>query len=262
MLPPFRVADRTYIVPLALPVPARGVLPMNPLIIAGEEPVIVDTGPGVMREQFLNAAFSLVNPGAVKWIFISHDDRDHVGSLMLLLELCQSARLITSFQGLARITKEYELPLDRLVLLNHGERLRAGDRDLISLRPPLFDSPATRGLFDTRTGLYYGVDSFAALLPEYYPNVADVPHELYVEGFNWLNRANAPWYTLTDPVQMQRQIDHVRRLQPEVIVSYHGPVAFGISEQLCRLLADMPRDDDIVFPDLDDVIAAAASAIE
>jgi hypothetical protein len=28
--------------------------------------------------------------------------------------------------------------------------------------PPIFDGPTTRGLFDERTGVLWGVDSFAA----------------------------------------------------------------------------------------------------
>jgi flavorubredoxin len=258
---PFVVADRTYVVPLSLPVASHGVLPLNSVVIRGEEPVLVDTGPVVLRDQFLSAVFSLIDPPELRWIFISHDDRDHAGNLLQLLDMCPNAKLVTTSQGLMRMTKEWQFARERIVLLGHGERLSAGDRELVSLRPPLFDSPATRGLFDTRTRLYYGVDSFASMLPEYYPAVQDVPQDLYVDGFNWLNRANAPWYSLTDPVAMGHEIDRVRRLDPAVIVSYHGPVARDMSHRLCELLAAMPREDDIVFPDLDELIASAANAL-
>jgi flavorubredoxin len=261
MLAPFLIADRTYVVPLALPVASHGVLPLNSIVIQGEEPVLIDTGPAVLRAQFIDSLFSLVDPDSLRWIFISHDDRDHAGNLAVLLDMCRNARLLTTSQGLMRLTKEWDFELSRIVLLSSGQRFLAGDRDLISLRPPLFDSPATRGLFDTRTRLYYGVDSFASMLPEYYPAVRDVPHELYVEGFNWLNRANAPWYCLTDPAAMGREIDRVRRLDPSVIVSYHGPVARGMSDRLCQLLAAMPREDDIVFPDLDELIESAGRVL-
>ncbi|HLH67307.1 MAG TPA: MBL fold metallo-hydrolase [Solirubrobacteraceae bacterium] len=261
MLAPFRIAEKTYILPLSLPIGSLGVLPLNSVLIRAQEPVLIDTGPAVLRAAFLESLWSLVEPAQLRWIFISHDDRDHAGNLTTLLELCPHARLLTTSQGLMRLAKEWEFGAERVVLMAHGEPFSLGDRELVSLRPPLFDSPATRGVFDTRTRMYYGVDSFASMLPEYYPRVQDVPSELYVEGFNWLNRANAPWYALTDPAAMSREIDRVRSLDPSVIVSYHGPVAGGITDQVCTLLASMPRNDDLVFPDLDDLIANASRAV-
>jgi len=130
----------------------------------------------------------------------------------------------------------------------------------VSLRPPLFDSPSTRGLLDVKTRLYYSVDAFAAVLPSYVPDVADVPADVYEDGFNWLNRANAPWYAFTDPDRLQVEIDHIRRLEPAVIAPYHGPVGYNRSEELCRMLAAMPRTDPVVFPSYEELAKLLAEA--
>ena len=42
-----------------------------------------------------------------------------------------------------------------------GEKLDVGDRVLHAIRPPVFDSPTTRGLYDPTTGVYWASDSFA-----------------------------------------------------------------------------------------------------
>jgi hypothetical protein len=39
-----------------------------------------------------------------------------------------------------------------------------------------------------------------------------------------------------------------------VIVSYHGPPAHGMAGRLCDLLEAMPRDGDIQFPALDELM--------
>jgi flavorubredoxin len=260
MQAPFPVAYETWVIPMTLPAGEDGVLPLNPVLIRGEQPVLADTGPAVLRGELLDAVFSLVDPGDLKWVFLSHDDRDHAGNLMALLDLCPAARLVTSSQGLMRLAKEWMFPPARVVVLGEGERLDIGDRQITSLRPPLFDSPATRGLYDTRTGVYYGVDCFAALLPEYYQAAGDVPPGLYADGFAWLNRANAPWYALTDPVRLGWEVDRVRRLDPPVIVSYHGPPAHGMAGRLCDLLEGMPRDNDIQFPGLDELMRSLDAA--
>jgi len=257
---PYLAADRTHVLPLTLPIPNRGLLYLHALVIMAQEPVLVDTGPGVLRQEYLDAAFSVVDPGDVRWIFLSHDDRDHAGNLMTLLDLCPQAQLVTNFQGATRLAKEFELPMSRIRFVDNGDGFDVGDRTLVALRPPLFDSPATRGLLDTRTRLYYSVDAFAAAVPGYCEEVGDVPADVYEDGFNWLNRANAPWYAMTDPALLEAEIDYLRRLAPEVIASYHGPVARHRSDQLCRMLGRMPRTDPIQFPSYEDLAKLMADS--
>jgi flavorubredoxin len=47
-------------------------------------------------------------------------------------------------------------------LLNPGQSLDVGDRQLTALRPPLFDNPSTVGWFDDRSGSYFSSDCFGA----------------------------------------------------------------------------------------------------
>ncbi|MGH9100627.1 MAG: MBL fold metallo-hydrolase, partial [Acidimicrobiales bacterium] len=52
---------------------------INSLVIDGEEPLVVDTGSARNRRAWLEDTFGLVDPARVKWVFISHEDADHVG---------------------------------------------------------------------------------------------------------------------------------------------------------------------------------------
>lgn len=260
MTSPVRIADDTYAVPLSFPIPGLGVLNVSPLVIRGEQPVLVDTGPPVYRDQYLSAVFSLLDPEDVRWIFLSHDDRDHSGNLVPLLERCPNARLLTTFIAIGRMSEEWELPLNRVVLVNDGEAHDVGDRRLTAIRPPFFDCPGTRGLWDSTTRLYYSVDSFGAFTPFPCEEVSDVPEDAYREAFNWFNRINHPWHEFTDPVKMAAAVDRVRRLDPAVIASYHGPVARARSDQLCDMLCAVPLMDPLPLPtqaDLEAMLAAA-----
>jgi hypothetical protein len=141
MQEPVQVAKDTWLLPTPFAIPGMGVLYVNAMVITGEEPVLVDTGPPVMREDYLRTAFSLVDPVDVRWIFLSHDDRDHSGNLMQVLELCPNARLVTNFVGVGRMGEEWALPMPRIHFANNGDRFHAGDRELVAIRPPFFDSP-------------------------------------------------------------------------------------------------------------------------
>src|SRR5258708_1007392 len=126
----FQIADDWYVVPTHLPVPSVGLLPMNTMVIRSREPVLVDTNCPVFRDEYLEAVFSLVEPRDVRWIFLSHDDRDHSGNLAVVLERCPNARVITSFVGVGRLSEEWSVPLERVHFLNPDETIDVGDRTL------------------------------------------------------------------------------------------------------------------------------------
>jgi flavorubredoxin len=248
MQSPIRVADKTFVLPTPFPVPGLGVLYINAMVIRGQEPILVETGAPVFRDEYLETAFSLVEPQDVRWIFLSHDDRDHSGNLMQVLEACPNARLVTNFVGVGRMSEEWDLPFPRLYFVNDGETFSAGDRTLAAIRPPYYDSPATRGLWDASTGVYFAADAFGAAVPHECEEVGDVPADVYVEGFNWFNRANSPWHEVTDPAKVNAVVDRVRALQPKVIVTTHGPSARDRSDQLCTMLAAIATMDPVVLP--------------
>ncbi|MFN2592287.1 MAG: MBL fold metallo-hydrolase [Candidatus Dormibacteria bacterium] len=259
MQTPYTIADETFILPSVFPIPGIGLLYLNAMVIRGAEPVLVDTGAPVFRDEYLNAAFSLIEPTDVRWIFLSHDDRDHSGNLIQLLDLCPNARVVTNSVGVGRMGEEWELPMNRVYFLNDGESFNAGDRILTAIRPPYFDSPATRGLWDPTTRVYYGVDSFGAPVPHACESVTDVPADAYENGFNWFNRANHPWHEFTDPAKIDAQIGRIRALSPDVIVSYHGPALHSRTEQACDMLSAISTMDRLELPSQQDLEAMMAA---
>ncbi|MGH2806742.1 MAG: MBL fold metallo-hydrolase [Actinomycetota bacterium] len=237
----YKIADDTWVVPAQLPVPTFGYLPINSMVIKGKEPVLVETGLPVFRKEFLETTFSLVDPQDVKWIFLSHEDRDHAGNLAQVLEMCPSAKLVTNFIGLGKLAEEFTIPLERVVMAPDKEAFDVGDRTLVSIRPPLYDSPSTRGVWDAKNELYYSADAFGAVLPDVPEYADEVEDELYEDGFNWMNRANHIWHALTDPAKMDVEVDRIRELNAKVIVSSHGPVMRNDIKTKCDMLSRIPR---------------------
>ena len=145
------IAADTWLIPTFAAEPSGAFFAAHSLVIRGEQPVIVDTGCSLVRDEWLNKTFSIVDPVDVRWVFISHDDHDHIGNLDAVLDLCPNATLVANFAIVARLSGDVELPLDRMRWLDQGDALDAGDRQLRLVRPPMWDSPATRGLYDPTT---------------------------------------------------------------------------------------------------------------
>src|SRR5688572_20336000 len=106
-LQPFQIADDTFVIHAAL---GEGVAPVavhaNSMVIRAAEPVIVDTGAPVHREQYLEDLFSIVEPEDVRWVFISHEDVDHVGNLAAIMQQCPNATIVGSWFLMERMGAE------------------------------------------------------------------------------------------------------------------------------------------------------------
>jgi flavorubredoxin len=225
---PLQVGDDTFLIRSLY---GEGQAPVavyvNSMVITGAEPVVVDAGTSGNRERWMDDVFSIVEPGDVRWVFLSHDDHDHVGNLVPLLEAAPQATLVTTWFSLERLVGDIAVPLERVRWINDGESFHAGDRTLVAVRPPLYDAPTTRGLFDTRSGVYWAADAFATAVPAPADDVAELDPAFWDESFSTLNRVNSPWHSLVDPRLFGREVDRVERLGVTTIASGHSPIVTG-----------------------------------
>ena len=83
---PYQVGPDVHVLPTHLALPGVGVLPINAFVLLAEEPVLVDTGIGFDGPDFIDALSSIVDPSALRWVWLTHDDADHVGSIEQVLD--------------------------------------------------------------------------------------------------------------------------------------------------------------------------------
>lgn len=236
---------------------------LNSMVIVGAEPMIVDTGTVANRAQWLDDVFSLVEPADVRWIFLSHDDIDHTGNLDEALSACPNAQLVCNWAMVERHTNCFDFPLERCRWVMDGETLDIGDRTLAALRPPVYDSPTTRGLFDPTTGVYWSVDTFATPLPDPKMSVADLDGDFWDFGLMlFALGAVSPWLSMVDQAKFARTVDRVQNLPITTVASCHSPVLEGpfIDRAFARI-RQLPTLDAPELPDqafLDEVVAITA----
>jgi flavorubredoxin len=224
---PVEIAPETFLIPNLAPAGPDLFLPVNSMVIRGSEPVIVDTGAPVHHDLWLEKVLSLVDPEDVRWIFLSHDDPDHTGGLLDILELAPQATLVTNFFSVERLALEKpELPLERMRWIEPGGSFDAGDRTLHLFRPPIFDGPTTRGLYDPTTATAWVADTFACLTPGSL-DVHDLPVDHVEEQLPAMNSIVSPWHQWLDPVAYGRHVDEVEALGLLTVASAHGPVVTG-----------------------------------
>lgn len=259
---PVEIAPDTFVIQATV---GEGVAPqaihMNSMVIRGAEPVVVDTGCPVHRKQYLEDLFALVEPDDVRWVFISHDDPDHHGNLEAVMDACLNATLVASWFMCERLGAEgFKVSPSRWRWLGDRDTLDAGDRAFALVRPPLYDSPTTRGLFDPITGVYWASDCYATPVEQGTAFVSQLDPDMWAAGFAAFNLWNSPWVSITDPDAFGVQCSRVEQLRPTTIASTHGPTieASHLPQafDMLRRLPDTPVPPQPDQATLDHIVAA------
>lgn len=261
MRKPYRAADGVYMLPSHLPLGDLGLLPVNAYLVRARQPMLIDTGMAIDRGALEDSLWQLVDPADLRWIVLTHDDRDHAGNLKEVLMAAPNATVITNALATARLGEEWDVPRHRVVHVNPGRSLDLGDRRITFIRPPSYDSPSTISVYDDHTGALFAADSFGTILPEVVEDAVDAVKSDYLAGMALFTRANAPWTALVDPRKWERSLDEVRRLRPELVFSAHAPTAARRTELLLDTVRDVPHMDPWL-PDEDLEVEAVLSRYE
>src|SRR4029079_9997183 len=187
---------------------------LNTLVIRGAEPVVVDTGMAENREQYLADLLELGEPNDARLVFISQDDGDHTGNVNAVMDACPNATLIVNWFMTERMGQSLAVPPTRQRWIDHGRTFAAADRTLLALRPPIFDSPTTRGLFDPTTGMFWSSDSFATPMLAPARDVDEIDLDFWTDGMHMFDQYVSPWVTMVDDAKFQATVDRVAALQP------------------------------------------------
>jgi hypothetical protein len=174
------------------------------------------------------------------------------------------ATLGTNFFATERLALERPVPLQRMIWRSPPRRSTPATRRLRLVLPPIFDGPATRALYDERTGVRWSVDSFAAGTIGALHDVDELPKDMYEETFQLFNSLVSPWHQCLDPMRYNRHVDTIETLEPLVVAWAHGPLLRGAAIHdafdRVRSLAGEPR---IMPPDqsaLDEILATVVAA--
>jgi flavorubredoxin len=246
----YRAAPDIDVVTSVHPILGLGSIPINAFVLHGSEPVLVETGAIVDREEFMAALRSVIDPADLRWVWLSHNDPDHIGAVHQLIDENPRITVITTFLGVGAMSLSAPLPMDRVYLLNPGQALAVGDRTLTAVKPPTFDNPCTTGFYDHTSGVLFSSDCFGALLAEVPEDAAELSEEELRQGQVLWATIDTPWLHGVDADALARQLDGIRKMEPKLILSGHLPVAGGrLTDRMLSSLARVPSASPFFGPD-------------
>jgi glyoxylase-like metal-dependent hydrolase (beta-lactamase superfamily II) len=246
---PYMAGPDVYVLPTHLNAPGMGNLIINAYVLLAEQPVLIDSGIGNDTADFVAAVESIVPLRDLKWVWLTHDDADHTGSIQRIMDSAPQARLATPALGAMRMATWWPVPFDRVFALTLDTKLDVGDRKLRAVRPPTFDNPLSTGIFDEKTGTLFSVDAFGAILPEVTDNVADIPEADLRQSMVMWGAFDSPWTHLVDVDRFDAVLERVRRLAPTRILSSHLPAAGNSIDQFLAIVRTLRDCEPFVPPD-------------
>jgi len=249
MVTSYRVAPDIEVLTSNFPIPGYGLVPVNAFVIKGSEPILVETGMVIESADFMRALRSVIDPADLKWIWLSHTDFDHIGSLHQLLKENPKLKVITTFLGMGIMGLSAPLPMDRVHFLNPGEKITLGNRTLTAIKPPVFDNPCTTGFYDGASGVFFSSDCFGALLQTVPQSAADISEKDLRDGQVLWATIDSPWLHKVDTKAFAGELDGIRKLAPRLILSNHLPPAPGhLMERFLGSLTAAPGAHPFVGP--------------
>jgi hypothetical protein len=243
-----KITDDISVLPSYLPAPGFGLVPVNAYVIKAKEPVLVDTGLRPDSDDFMTNLSEVIDPSDLRWLYLTHPDQDHVGSLARLMSEVPHLRLVTTFLGFGLLSFFESIAMDRVYLLNPGESLDVGDRTLTVLRPPTFDNPATTALFDSKSRALFSSDCFGAVLQAPAESADAIGRDELIQGCTMWTTLDSPWLHNIDPARFASQLSALGAMEPSVILSAHLPPAYRITDVLLQTLANVPDAAPFVGP--------------
>jgi hypothetical protein len=119
--------------------------------------------------------------------------------------------------------------MDRVHLVNPGQTIKLPDRTLLALTPPVFDNPVTTGFTDDKSNALFSADCFGALLADVPQRAEELSEETLRQGQMFWVMADSPWLCKVDGGLFAKDLDSLRRLAPDHVLSSHLPAASGAS---------------------------------
>jgi len=238
------------VVSSAAAIPGFGSLAINAFVLHGEEPLLVDTGVVTEADEFLAALRTVIDPADLRWIWLSHTDYDHIGTLHRLLDDNPRLRVITTFFGVGIMgLSTTPLPMDRVYFVNPGEAISIGRRTLTAIKPPVYDNAVTTSFHDDASGALFSADCFGALLQDLPQNAADLSDaELHDGQSTWVT-IDSPWIHKVDRATFGAELDRIREIEPTIVLSSHlAPAPGAMLGRLLDTLADAPNATPFVGP--------------
>ncbi len=133
----------------------------NSYIVKGEKTAVIDTVKIIFVDEFLKKVEQVTPFEDIDYIVLNHLEPDHSSSLLKLLEKAPQAKIYCSKKAKGMVECLYRIT-ENVHVVEEGEKLDLGDRELVFYMDPLVHWPETMVTYDTKEQVLFSCDAFGS----------------------------------------------------------------------------------------------------
>ena len=133
----------------------------NSYLIDDEKVAIIDTVKAKFSERYISHVKELVDPERIEYVIIQHNEPDHSGALLDLLELAPHAKIVCANVAVKYVRNVINREFD-IIGVKNGDTISLGQRTLQFISAPYLHWPDTMMTFVPEDKILFPCDVFSS----------------------------------------------------------------------------------------------------
>ncbi|HIH00941.1 TPA: FprA family A-type flavoprotein [Thermoplasmata archaeon] len=190
------------------------------LVKGSEKTALVDTVNPGFEQELLDKISQHTDPAKIDYVVMNHAEPDHANACAWMLTVAKEATLLTSAKGKADAMMYFDVPEDRIMVVNEESTIDLGGKTLKFVDAPWLHWPETMFTYLPEDGVLFPCDFFGS-------HVAY--GEFYADEFgdgHTLELAKLYFAEIMMPFRNPalKALEKVKALDPKIIAPSHGVI--------------------------------------
>ena len=199
-----------------IPLP-KGTTYNSYLIIGKSQKALIDTVNPGFEEEWHAKISQKTSIAEIDYLIMNHAEPDHAGAIPFFMNANKKAKLVTSKEGARMAQAFYDVPLERIIIINDRDTLDLGGKTLQFIEAPMLHWPETIFTYLREDKILFPCDFFgehnAARM------YADEVEDLLVDAQMYFGEIMMPFRSMA-----QKGLEKLKELDVKVVAPSHGPI--------------------------------------
>lgn len=186
----------------------------NSYAIIDEKIAIMDTVDIKFTNEWLDNVQNVLKERLPDYLIIQHMEPDHSANIVNFMKIYPNCKIVASQKAFTMMKQFYGTEFnDCQVVVNEGDKLNLGSRDLLFMTAPMVHWPEVIVTYDTRDKVLFSADAFGKF------GALDVEDD-------WACEARRYYFGIVGKygAQVQSLLNKIKALDIRTICPLHGPI--------------------------------------
>ena len=132
----------------------------NAYLLKDEKTVLFDTVDKSCAKRLLENVAHVLGGKSLDYVIVQHMEPDHSATLDLVLREYPEAVVVCNNKTLVMLKEYFDMPLEKLLIVNEGDKLNLGKHELTFINAPMVHWPEVMMTYDATDKTLFTADAF------------------------------------------------------------------------------------------------------